>query len=225
MSPAARRVAPAPFFLLVRVIGLSSRYASAQLLTKFRYVPSSRADTAAMMARDRHRTDAGSHRAELAQKRRMRVRRSWRDGVATTPRMPLAMTAQLITRAPTTSAAAANSRLMLRRARPYSTFRTRAVSTQINQKHATHACDSRGRARTASGVTPIESTARSTEEPYMPEQASLLAHPDTDVTDHPMVRDVNEEHQQNLSAVEKACKKIADATGAPVALALAIVSQ
>jgi uncharacterized membrane protein len=139
--------------------------------------------------------------------------------------MPLAMTAQLITRAPTTSAAAANSRLMLRRARPYSTFRTRAVSTQINQKHATHACDSRGRARTASGVTPIESTARSTEEPYMPEQASLLAHPNTDVTDHPMVRDVNEEHQQNLSSVEKACKKIADATGAPVALALAIVSQ
>ena len=59
----------------------------------------------------------------------------------------------------------------------------------------------------------------------MPEQASLLAHPNTDVTDHPMVRDVNEEHQQNLSGVEKACKKIADATGAPVALALAIVSQ
>jgi uncharacterized membrane protein len=59
----------------------------------------------------------------------------------------------------------------------------------------------------------------------MPEQASLLANPNTDLGEHPMVRDVNEEHQQNLSSVEKICKKIADATGAPVALALAIVSQ
>jgi len=59
----------------------------------------------------------------------------------------------------------------------------------------------------------------------MPEQASLLANPNTDLGEHPMVRDVNEEHQANLSSVEKICKKIADATGAPVALALAIVSQ
>jgi uncharacterized membrane protein len=59
----------------------------------------------------------------------------------------------------------------------------------------------------------------------MPEQASLLAHPNTDVGEHPMVRDVNEEHQQSLSVTERYCKKIADATGAPLALALAIVSQ
>ena len=59
----------------------------------------------------------------------------------------------------------------------------------------------------------------------MPKQASLLAHPNTDVGEHPMVRDVNAEHQQNLSSVEKLCKKIADATGAPTALAIAIVSQ
>ena len=40
-----------------------------------------------------------------------------------------------------------------------------------------------------------------------------------------MVRDVNQEHEQSLSSVEKLCKKIADATGAPAALAIAIVSQ
>jgi uncharacterized membrane protein len=46
-----------------------------------------------------------------------------------------------------------------------------------------------------------------------------------DVEDHPLVRDVNKEHQENLSGVEKACKGIADATGAPLALFLAIVFQ
>ena len=59
----------------------------------------------------------------------------------------------------------------------------------------------------------------------MAERASLLQHPNTDVGEHPMVRDVNEEHEQSLSRVEKLCKKIADATGAPTALAIAIVSQ
>ncbi len=59
----------------------------------------------------------------------------------------------------------------------------------------------------------------------MTERASLLSHPKENVDDHPLVRDVNAEHQENLSPVEKYCKKIADATGAPAALALAIVSQ
>ena len=59
----------------------------------------------------------------------------------------------------------------------------------------------------------------------MRQHASLLAHPTENVNDHPLVRDVNAEHQENLSAVETYCKKIADATGAPVALALAIISQ
>jgi len=59
----------------------------------------------------------------------------------------------------------------------------------------------------------------------MTERASLLSHPKDNVEDHPLVRDVNAEHQENLSPVEKYCKKIADATGAPAALALAIVSQ
>ena len=59
----------------------------------------------------------------------------------------------------------------------------------------------------------------------MTEHASLLSHPNENVDDHPLVRDVNAEHQENLSPVEKYCKKIADATGAPAALALAIVSQ
>src|SRR4029077_11137421 len=59
----------------------------------------------------------------------------------------------------------------------------------------------------------------------MPQGASLLNDPKTDVTDHAMVRDVNEEHEASLSATEKLCKRIADATGAPIALALAIISQ
>jgi len=46
-----------------------------------------------------------------------------------------------------------------------------------------------------------------------------------DPTDHPLVHDVNEEHDQSLSPTERACKKIADATGAPLALTLAIVLQ
>ena len=46
-----------------------------------------------------------------------------------------------------------------------------------------------------------------------------------DPTDHPLVHDVNEEHDQSLSPTERACKKIADATGAPLARTLAIVLQ
>ena len=143
----------------------------------------------------------------------------------TSARMPHAIEAHATTRARIKTAAPANSRAAPRRARPNKTRLKRAVSTQTNQQRSTRALDSRGRVVAASGVTLYGSTARSTEEPYMPEQASLLAHPNTDVGEHPMVRDVNEEHQQNLSYVEKLCKKIADATGAPVALALAIVSQ
>jgi|SRR5579871_4184675 len=53
----------------------------------------------------------------------------------------------------------------------------------------------------------------------------LVADPSMDVKDHPGVRDVNEEHEESLSPVEKMCKAIADATGAPLALFLAIVFQ
>ena len=60
----------------------------------------------------------------------------------------------------------------------------------------------------------------------MPSRPStLVTDPTMDVEDHPQIRDVNEEHQDNLSAVEKICKNIADATGAPLALFLAIVFQ
>lgn len=55
--------------------------------------------------------------------------------------------------------------------------------------------------------------------------STLVANPSLDVEDHPLVRDVNREHQENLSEVEKACKGIADATGAPLALFLAIIFQ
>lgn len=58
-----------------------------------------------------------------------------------------------------------------------------------------------------------------------PSNSALVEHPDTDVEDSLLVRDVNEEHQEQLSAVEKICKQIADLTGAPLALALAIVVQ
>ena len=46
-----------------------------------------------------------------------------------------------------------------------------------------------------------------------------------DPTDHPLVRDVNEEHNEHLSETERICKKIADATGAPLALTLAVALQ
>ena len=46
-----------------------------------------------------------------------------------------------------------------------------------------------------------------------------------DVTEHPLVHDVNQEHSDNLSSVERFCKRVADWTGAPVALGLAIVLQ
>jgi uncharacterized membrane protein len=45
------------------------------------------------------------------------------------------------------------------------------------------------------------------------------------VEDHPLVHDVNQEHQEQLSPVERICKKIADGTGAPLALFLAVIVQ
>lgn len=57
------------------------------------------------------------------------------------------------------------------------------------------------------------------------ELPTLVTDPTQDVEDHPQIRDVNEEHEENLSAIEKFCKTIADATGAPMALFLAIVFQ
>lgn len=47
----------------------------------------------------------------------------------------------------------------------------------------------------------------------------------TRVEDHPLVDDVNAIHSQRLSGTEKFCRKVADATGAPMALLLAIVVQ
>jgi len=45
------------------------------------------------------------------------------------------------------------------------------------------------------------------------------------VENHPLVDDVNAMHQERLSPIERTCKKIADATGAPLALMLAIIVQ
>lgn len=47
----------------------------------------------------------------------------------------------------------------------------------------------------------------------------------TDVTEHPLVHDVNKEHDEQLSPVEKVCKRIADSTGAPIALFMAVALQ
>lgn len=58
-----------------------------------------------------------------------------------------------------------------------------------------------------------------------PETTSIVDDPTQDVEDHPQIRDVNEEHEKSLSPVEKLCKTIADATGAPLALFLAIIFQ
>ncbi len=49
--------------------------------------------------------------------------------------------------------------------------------------------------------------------------------PATHVEDHPMVDDVNAIHAARLSATERFCRKVANATGAPIALLLAIVVQ
>ena len=45
------------------------------------------------------------------------------------------------------------------------------------------------------------------------------------IDDHPLVHDVNREHSDNLSATERFCKRIADGTGAPITLFLAVVLQ
>jgi uncharacterized membrane protein len=47
----------------------------------------------------------------------------------------------------------------------------------------------------------------------------------SDVTEHPLVHDVNAEHKDSLSATERFCKRVADWTGAPLALGLAILVQ
>ena len=49
--------------------------------------------------------------------------------------------------------------------------------------------------------------------------------PTRDVTEHPLVHDVNQEHNESLSVTERFCKRVADWTGAPIALGLAIVLQ
>jgi len=45
------------------------------------------------------------------------------------------------------------------------------------------------------------------------------------VESNPLVPDVNQEHCDQLSSTEKICRHIANATGAPIALLLAIVLQ
>ena len=54
---------------------------------------------------------------------------------------------------------------------------------------------------------------------------STLPSAPADVTEHPLVHDVNREHSDQLSPVERVCKRIADWTGAPLALGLAVVVQ
>jgi uncharacterized membrane protein len=46
-----------------------------------------------------------------------------------------------------------------------------------------------------------------------------------DAENHPLVDNVNAMHQKQLSATERMCREIADLTGAPAALLLAILVQ
>jgi len=55
--------------------------------------------------------------------------------------------------------------------------------------------------------------------------ATIAPSASSDVSDHPLVHDVNAEHTDSLSPIERICKQIADSTGAPLALGLAIVIQ
>ncbi len=45
------------------------------------------------------------------------------------------------------------------------------------------------------------------------------------IDDHPSVPDINEAHSERLSLTERFCRRVANATGAPLALLLAIVLQ
>ncbi|GAC1499653.1 MAG: hypothetical protein NVS1B14_03230 [Vulcanimicrobiaceae bacterium] len=47
----------------------------------------------------------------------------------------------------------------------------------------------------------------------------------TALQEHPLVDDVNAMHRERLSVTERACRRIAAATGAPIALVLAILLQ
>ncbi|MBV8299760.1 MAG: DUF1003 domain-containing protein [Candidatus Eremiobacteraeota bacterium] len=53
----------------------------------------------------------------------------------------------------------------------------------------------------------------------------MPATPALDVTEHPLVHDVNQEHAESLSVTERFCKRVADWTGAPLALGLAVLVQ
>ena len=53
---------------------------------------------------------------------------------------------------------------------------------------------------------------------------SAVSLPANDPNEHPLVHDVNQEHRDSLSPVEKACKTIADWTGAPLAVVLTVSS-
>jgi len=54
---------------------------------------------------------------------------------------------------------------------------------------------------------------------------TITATPPQSVEDHPLVHDVNDEHAEQLSPLERFCKRIADWTGAPIALFLAVLVQ
>ncbi len=60
-----------------------------------------------------------------------------------------------------------------------------------------------------------------------PMSAQPRVPPDTAVEpdNHPLVHDLNREHIESLSPVERLCKRIADSTGSPLALGLAIGAQ
>ncbi len=57
----------------------------------------------------------------------------------------------------------------------------------------------------------------------MTNTASVVA--GASLEDHPLVHDVNQEHSDSLSRTERLCKRVADGTGAPITLLLAVVLQ
>jgi uncharacterized membrane protein len=58
-----------------------------------------------------------------------------------------------------------------------------------------------------------------------PAQTSVSPATNGRIDDHPLVSDVNAVQAGRLSATERFCRRVADATGAPAALLLAIVVQ
>jgi uncharacterized membrane protein len=159
--------------------------------------------------------------ADIATRRRTKTRNRSLRGAATIARTPHGTTTASSIRTPDASAAGPSASVTPRAAEPMSAPRNLAVSTETNHWRSTRSKNHAGEGSRLGWNGHGEREVRT----MPPDTSTLLTDPDRNVEEHPKVHDVNQEQQDQLSSVEKLCKKIADTTGAPVALFLAIVIQ